>query len=303
MGLLVAAGGFSFSALWAAWMLHLHAEPHVWHEPSERWILTLCFVAYLIAWMPLWMLPLDFGSLPTSQCSDAALSWLRFWWFAVYYANIAVGFFTNDFARTYVDVGGFSIKRKATLAFKELRMFYGMLISFTLLFLIVLAWHLGFFSLQNWVYLFDVFYALANFYGVGMFIWLLSHAAVELPRTIWYLNFPEVRKRHACFKVGQALDAKLKAEFEWSEERERLLQIAAVLEAPADKQLESGQVSGEGIADGSKDGERICFPKPPSAWHWVRDGLVREGMDASAMDEGRVGRQSICEEGMDSDGK
>eukprot|EP00327_Prymnesium_parvum_P015665 CAMPEP_0113234516 /NCGR_PEP_ID=MMETSP0008_2-20120614/3068_1 /TAXON_ID=97485 /ORGANISM="Prymnesium parvum" /LENGTH=773 /DNA_ID=CAMNT_0000081389 /DNA_START=74 /DNA_END=2396 /DNA_ORIENTATION=- /assembly_acc=CAM_ASM_000153 len=250
---LVAVGGFVFSALWAARMLHTHAEPHVWHDPSERWILGLCFVAYLIAWMPLWLLPLDYAWLkPDTQCSELPLlSWLRFTWMLVYFANLTVGYLTNDFARTYVDVGGFSTKRKTALALKELRMYYGVLVSIALVVLCIIAWRVGFFNLQTWSVMFDVLYAIANFYGVGMFIWLLAHAAVELPRTIWYLNFPDVRKRHACFKVGQALEEKIKAECDWEEVEERFALVEATLQAPRAKQLESGGADGAGDKAGN----------------------------------------------------
>eukprot|EP00966_Prymnesium_polylepis_P217399 5031609-Prymnesium_polylepis.1 len=136
--------------------------------------------------------------------------------------NLTVGYLTNDFARSYVDVGGFSQDRKSKLALKELSMYYGVLSGVALVILVWIAWNLGFFSLETWSILYDYLYFLANLYGVGIFIWLLSHAAIELPRTVWYLNRPDVRKRHACFQVGLAFVEKEEAEDAWAEQLERL---------------------------------------------------------------------------------
>ena len=38
---------------------------------------------------------------------------------------------------------------------------------------------------RSWDLLFSLIYALANFYAIALFIWLLSHALVELPRRLW----------------------------------------------------------------------------------------------------------------------
>lgn len=260
-GWLIASGGFVFSAGWAAWTLHLHAEPHVWHDPSERWILGLCFVAYLIAWMPLWLLPVDYeGVLPDTSCEELPFSWLQFVWMLVYLANLTVGYLTNDFARTYVDMGGFSSKRKTALALKELRMYYGVMCGVALVILLAIAWEIGFFSLQTWSLLYDVLYAIANFYGVGMFIFLLANAVIELPRAIWYLNVPEVRKRRACYKVGEALLEKLRAELEWEETVEKLELAEASMDESGTQELEAWEAST--IGDPLKEGAPMCTLAP-----------------------------------------
>jgi hypothetical protein len=160
---LVVLGGVGFSVVWAARMIHIHAEPHVWHDPTERWVLGLCFGAYLIAWIPLWLLPLDFQGLrPNTRCDQHAFSWLQLLWTLVYVLNMAAGYFANDFARCYVDAGGFTTKRKTALALKELRIFYGILVGIVLAILLAVAWELGFFSLATWSALYDYLYALTN---------------------------------------------------------------------------------------------------------------------------------------------
>ena len=150
-GALVVVGGFGFSVVWAAHMLHVHAEPHVWHDPTESWVLWLCFGAYLIAWMPLWLLPLDFEGLQKdTHCDEQKFSWMQLVWNLVYVMNFTAGYLMNDFARCYVDTGGFSTKRKTTLALKELRIYYGVLLVIVLVILLAIAWQLGFFSLATW---------------------------------------------------------------------------------------------------------------------------------------------------------
>ena len=44
------------------------------------------------------------------------LDWLQFFWQIIYVTNLATGYLTYDFARGYLDVGGFTIRRRLHLA-------------------------------------------------------------------------------------------------------------------------------------------------------------------------------------------
>ena len=57
-----------------------------------------------------------------------------------------------------------------------------------------------------WDLVFSIGYACANFYAVFYFIWLLSHAIVELPRRLWYLPDSDTHRRYACFTAGVAYE-------------------------------------------------------------------------------------------------
>ena len=51
--------GLAIAVVWGANQIYAHAEPHIWYDRQERWVLGLCFIAYLIAWVPVWLLPFD----------------------------------------------------------------------------------------------------------------------------------------------------------------------------------------------------------------------------------------------------
>ena len=107
--------GLLISIVWAANLIYSHVEPHVWYNPQERWVLGICFIAYLIAWIPVWLLPYDMVGLELDpvlrrkRCSEIDYGWLQFAWTIIYVSNLAAGYVTYDFARSYLDAGGFTI--------------------------------------------------------------------------------------------------------------------------------------------------------------------------------------------------
>lgn len=145
-------GGFAISVVFAAHMLVTHAEPHSWHDPEERWVLGVCFAAYLISWVPLWLLPLDMvGMVPNTRCDvlDDSLHWMQAVWTLVWALNLVAGYVTNDFARTYTWTGGFTVRRRAWLAWVGVRNFYRLWSIVGVALLIPIAWNLGFFTLAS----------------------------------------------------------------------------------------------------------------------------------------------------------
>ena len=104
--------GLSLSLLWAASNLFLYAERRP--SPTERWVLLLCASAYLLASLPILLLPLDAAALQSDAdgCEAAqgegegggggvggggggvdALVW-----YPVYYATLIVGFVSPQLA-------------------------------------------------------------------------------------------------------------------------------------------------------------------------------------------------------------
>ena len=126
----VAYAGITLSVVTSAHVIYSHAEPHVWREPQERWVLAVCFVAYVIAWVPVWLLPYDMIGLEAShdmqrkRCNETGYSWLQFAWHVVYFANLAAGYLTYDFSRAYLDAGGFTVRRRLELAYTAVRDWY-----------------------------------------------------------------------------------------------------------------------------------------------------------------------------------
>lgn len=164
--------GLAISIVWASNLIYTHAEPHIWYDKQERWVLALCFCAYLIAWIPVWLLPFDLEGMKAGhadrwRCSELKFSWLTLSWWVVYTTNLASGYLTYDFARSYLDAGGFTVRRRLYLAWIEIRNWYGyaLLISLAAIGALALAtdqvfmWHF-------WDMLISIIYALANFYAV-----------------------------------------------------------------------------------------------------------------------------------------
>ena len=56
------AGSINLSVAWAAWTISESPEIHLWRDPTERWILVLVFFAYVLAWLPVALLPYDIGN-------------------------------------------------------------------------------------------------------------------------------------------------------------------------------------------------------------------------------------------------
>ena len=77
-------------------------------------------------------------------------------------------------------------------------------------------------SASFWSLALAVTFALANFYAVGIFVWLLAHALVELPRRLYYLSQQSWDQRHSCFEAGIALEEIKQAVHEWDEAVEKL---------------------------------------------------------------------------------
>ena len=122
--------GLGISIAWAANLIYAHVEPHVWYDKHERWVLGLCFVAYLIAWVPVWLLPFDMYGLKAREdtgkrCNEVQYSWLQFVWMVIYVTNFAAGYLTYDFARSYLDSGGFTPSRKVKDALWYVMQWYG----------------------------------------------------------------------------------------------------------------------------------------------------------------------------------
>ena len=122
--------GLSISILWAANLIYTHAEPQIWYDVQERWVLGLCFAAYIVAWVPVWLLPFDLVGMEERhshrwRCSELGVSWLALGWWAVYTVNLASGYLTYDFARSYLDAGGFTFRRRLHLAWVDIRNWYG----------------------------------------------------------------------------------------------------------------------------------------------------------------------------------
>ena len=118
--------GFLAAVLWAAQALWRHAERHVWNDRSERWVLLSCGLGYVLAWVPVLLLPLDLAVQAThvhgvaDECSAQRFSSWQPFWFTIYIGTLVMGYLLNDFARCYVDSGGFTMRRKASLTHTSL---------------------------------------------------------------------------------------------------------------------------------------------------------------------------------------
>lgn len=91
--------GITISFAWTVHLIHGHAEPHVWYDRNERWVLLLCFAAYMIAWVPVWLLPFDVVGLQAREdsgkrCNELEYSGLSFLWTVVYITNLSMGYLT-----------------------------------------------------------------------------------------------------------------------------------------------------------------------------------------------------------------
>ena len=117
---------------------------------QDRWILGMCFVAYVIAWIPIWLLPFDLIGMEARlaerlRFSELHYDWLQFFWQIIYVTNLATGYLTYDFARSYLDVGGFTIRRRLHLAWVEIRVWY----SWALLVVVAIIFALMWFTKQG----------------------------------------------------------------------------------------------------------------------------------------------------------
>lgn len=95
--------GLAIALAWACFNVFTYAERHIYDDPTERWVLLLCGVAYLLACMPIVLLPLDVASLePFDGCTALmaeGISGLHLMWYPVYHATLIVGFVSGGPAR------------------------------------------------------------------------------------------------------------------------------------------------------------------------------------------------------------
>ena len=220
----------------------------------------MCFFAYMVAWMPVWLLPFDMIGLQAREesgmrCNELSYSWLQFTWMVIYVMNLSSGYLTYDFARSYLDAGGFTIRMRIYQALISVVQWYAVAAVITLSIIFAIAFGTGWYSDGLfWDWTFTVAFALANFYAVGIFIWwaplavaaaasrfltratdspprplpcllphrLLAHALIELPRRVYYLSQLDWAQRHSCFVVGVALQEIGEAELEWERAVQKL---------------------------------------------------------------------------------
>lgn len=165
----------SLSIAWAAWTINTTAEAHLWRDPTERWMLVLVFFAYVLAWLPVALLPYDIANNITGSCSDERTSTRGRWWQLLYVANLFTGYFANDYARSYIYSGAFTIRGKMAEGWHILWTWYAWALLAILPLLLLIAWN-NRFSLSAWQLTYESIYAVANLYGILMFILLLAHA-------------------------------------------------------------------------------------------------------------------------------
>ena len=138
----------------------------------------MCFFAYMVAWMPVWLLPFDMIGLQAREesgmrCNELSYSWLQFTWMVIYVMNLSSGYLTYDFARrSYLDAGGFTIRMRIYQALISVVQWYAVATVITLSIIFAIAFGTGRYSDGVfWDWTFTVAFALANFYAVGIFIW------------------------------------------------------------------------------------------------------------------------------------
>ena len=185
-------------------------------------------MAYLIAWLPVVLLPYDIATIaPPARCADHTIfSGLSVAWQFIYIANFVTGYVVNDFVRSYVYSGAFTVGRKCRQGMMIARDWYVKAGAVTLLIFTWIAWGNGL-SYEAWVSTYEAIFALANLYGILMFLLLLSHALVELPKRLYHLSSMKMRFKLYCYELGAAA-AELQAEEPlWLEECERLNRTAA----------------------------------------------------------------------------
>ena len=154
----------SLSVAWAAWTINESAEIHLWRDPTERWILVLVFFAYVLAWLPVALLPYDIGNNITGNCTHDPTIRGR-WWALLYVANLFTGYVANDYARSYIYSGAFTIRRKMAEGWRILWTWYAWAGLAILPLLLLIAWN-NRFSLSAWQLTYESIYAVANLYGI-----------------------------------------------------------------------------------------------------------------------------------------
>ena len=210
----------SLSVAWAAWTISETAETQLWRDPTERWILVLVLFAYVLAWLPVALLPYDIANNITGNCTNAPTIRGR-WWTLLYVANLFTGYFANDYARSYVYSGAFTIQRKMAEGWRILWTWYAYAGLALLPVLVLIAWN-NEFSLSAWQVTYESIYALSNLYGILMFILLLAHALVELPKRLYHLSSIKVRSKLYYHELGAAASELEREHQEWEVECESI---------------------------------------------------------------------------------
>ena len=149
-----------FSLCWAVYTIVTTAEAHAWRDPTESWILALILFAYVLAWLPVALLPLDIASIE-GGCDDSAHDSLRGWWQLLYVANLVTGYTLYDFTRSYVDSGAFTIRRKAKLGWDMVWKWYAWALLIILPFFLLIAWN-NRFNFSAWQVTYESIYAVAS---------------------------------------------------------------------------------------------------------------------------------------------
>jgi len=92
--------GLATALAWACYNVFTYAERHIYSDPTERWVLLLCGAGYLLACMPIVLLPLDVAAMePRSGCSEqmeGPVSSFEIMWYPIYYATLIVGFVSSN---------------------------------------------------------------------------------------------------------------------------------------------------------------------------------------------------------------
>ena len=210
----------SLSVAWAAWTISETAEIHLWRDPTERWILVLVLFAYVLAWLPVALLPYDIANNITGNCTNDPTIRGR-WWTLLYLANLFTGYVANDYARSYIYSGAFTIQRKMAEGWRILWTWYAYAGLATLPLLLLIAWN-NQFSLSAWQVTYESIYAMANLYGILMFILLLAHALVELPKRLYHLSSIKVRSKLYYHELGAAASELEREHQEWEVECESI---------------------------------------------------------------------------------
>ena len=208
----------SLSVAWAAYTISETAEIHLWRDPTERWILVLVLFAYVLAWLPVALLPYDIANNITGNCTNDPTVRGR-WWTLLYLANLFTGYVANDYARSYIYSGAFTIQRKMAEGWHIMWTWYAWAGLATLPLLLLIAWN-NQFSLSAWQVTYESIYAMANLYGILMFILLLAHALVELPKRLYHLSSIKVRSKLYYHELGAAASELEREHQEWEVECE-----------------------------------------------------------------------------------
>ena len=130
--------------------------------------------------------------------------------------------------------------------------------------LLLIAWN-NRFSLSAWQLTYESIYAVANLYGILMFILLLAHALVELPKRLYHLSSIKVRSKLYFHELGAAASELEREQQEWEAEKENY--SWAVIVALCGHQG-VGEQQERAAAEATQQQE---FPLPFGLWSLARE--------------------------------